>query len=98
MVAGVGYQTACLGGPETGNPCRLPPDPCPLKLGDKVRIKTHGVPYYPGGAKIPDEAWLRGKVMTVNGLDKRGNPAVPCVRLREITTWCACDNLEKANE
>jgi len=77
------------------------PDPevaaaCPFAIGDKARIKSYSVPYYPGGAKIPDAPWLRGKVMTVNGLDKRGGTL--CARLREITTWCACENLEKAEE
>jgi hypothetical protein len=81
-------------------PCPLIPDSCPLKMGDRVRIKTYGVPYYPGGAEIPDEAWLRGMVMTVNGLDLDGNRhgGAPCARLQEITSWCACENLEKVEE
>jgi len=64
-----------------------------LKPGELVRIKTYGVPYYPGGTVIPDAAWLRGKGMTVNGLGEKGG--VPCARLAEITSWCAINNLEK---
>ncbi|MCL1963460.1 MAG: C40 family peptidase [Firmicutes bacterium] len=64
-----------------------------IQIGDRVRIKEYGVPYYPGGVKIPDAAWLRGMVMTVNGLSEMDG--VPCARLAEITSWCACANLEK---
>jgi len=64
-----------------------------IRIGDRVRIKSYGVPYYPGGVKIPDQSWLRGMVMTVNGLREMGG--VPCARLVEITSWCACDNLVK---
>jgi len=87
--------TACLGKPAPQKPDPELAAACSFAIGDKVRIKVYGVPYYPGGAKIPDAPWLRGKVMTVNGLDKRGYPPVPCARLREISTWCACENLEK---
>ena len=69
-----------------------------LREGDHVRIKEYGVPYFPGGTIIPDASWLRGKVMTVNGLDKKGNPPVPCARLAEIVSWCAVSNLEKAED
>jgi len=67
-----------------------------IRIGDRARIKSYGVPYYPGGVKIPDAEWLRGKVMTVNGLREMGG--VPCARLAEITSWCACANLEKAED
>jgi hypothetical protein len=69
-----------------------------LKIGDRVRIKKYGIPYYPGGIKIPDQAWLRGKIMTINGLGDKGSPAVPCARLAEITSWCATENLQKVEE
>ena len=76
------------------NPVRKQEKPTEgIQIGDRVRIKSYGVPYYPGGVKIPDAAWLRGKVMTVNGLREMGG--VPSARLAEITSWCAFENLEK---
>ena len=58
-------------------------------------MKRTGIPYYPGAVKIP--AWVGEKTHTVDSVPAlRGGR--PCVRLREITTWCAVENLEKANE
>ncbi|MCL2299364.1 MAG: glycoside hydrolase family 73 protein [Firmicutes bacterium] len=66
-----------------------------LKTGDRVQIVAYGIPYFPGGKDIPDAPWMKGKVMTVNGLGKQGNPPVPCARLAEISSWCAVENLQK---
>jgi len=66
-----------------------------LRIGGRVTIKKYGVPYFPGGAIIPNASWLMGKVMTVNGLSDQGKPPVPCARLAEISSWCAVENLVK---
>ena len=54
--------------------------------------------YFPGGKVIPDVPWLRDMVLTINGLDNKGNPAVPCARLLEIISWCDVSNLEKVED
>lgn len=64
-----------------------------IKVGDRVKIKQTGVPYYPGAVKIPNEAWLRNKVMTVSDLDTRGG--VKRALLKEINSWCDVENLVK---
>jgi hypothetical protein len=75
-------------------PCPLNPDPRLLKIGDHVRIRRTGVPYYPGQKDVPE--WLAGRVFTVNGIDAEGkHGGVPCARLQEITSWCAMANLER---
>ena len=67
-----------------------------FKTGGRVRIKQYGVPYYPGcKTKIPDQAWLRDMTLTVAGVEKKGG--VPSVLLKEINTWCACENLAREN-
>jgi len=78
--------------PET--PAIEPQDaPDGLHVGDRVRIKQTGIPYYPGQINIPGR--LKGVVFTVNGVDdKHGGRA----RLKEITTWCLRSNLEKAED
>lgn len=85
--------------PAPEKPVQKPPVPqeSGLKIGDRVRIKKYGIPYYPGEVKIPDQPWMRGW-MTVSGLGNKGSPAVPCARLAEITSWCATENLEKAGD
>ena len=62
-----------------------------IKDGDRVSIKRAGIEYYPGATIIP--GWLPGMALTVAMLGERGG--VPCALMREITTWCAVENLER---
>jgi hypothetical protein len=61
-------------------------------VGDRVRVRQTGLPYYPGGATVPE--WLAGRAFTVQqtGAKKGG---APCVLLKEITSYCAEANLTK---
>jgi len=77
--------------PAPDNPVQAPTEG--LQIGDRVRVKQTGIPYYPGIANIP--AWVGGQVYTVDSTHavKGGRQ---CVRLKEINTFCAVENLEKA--
>lgn len=74
--------------------------PGALRIGDRVKIKQTGVPYYPGAIKIP--ARYEGKTLTVTQDDyPKGSGKTriiggkPCVLLSDVVTWCAADNLIK---
>jgi len=82
-------QKACTGTPRPAAP---KPPAGPFGVGDKVRIKRTGIPYFPGIVNIPARV---GELMHTVDSEPQGKGGKRCVRLREINTWCDVDNLEK---
>ena len=66
--------------------------PADLKPGDIVRFSKIGVPYGIGMVNIPVR--LAGDVFRVDGKSRYKDGQYQ-VRLLEINTWCAVENLEK---
>jgi hypothetical protein len=62
-----------------------------LQKGDTVRVLKTGVPYYPGGVKIP--AWVGTETFAVSALGVQGK--AECALLAGIKSWCAVENLVK---
>jgi hypothetical protein len=88
---------AYLGVPAPGKPAQDPTGG--LLKGDRVRVKPDAKEYYPG-LKIPE--WVPGKVYTVSQVLIKGEPFIcggkVCVLLADLVTWCAVENLEKAED
>ena len=86
--------------PDTPAPDKPPQGPTEdtggFKMGDRVRVKQTGIPYYPGINKIP--AWVGDNVYTVGSAQPIGRGGKQCVLLSEIKTWCDIGNLEKVKE
>jgi flagellum-specific peptidoglycan hydrolase FlgJ len=61
-----------------------------FEVGDRARVKPTATHYEPG---VKMASFVPGSVYTVNGAAVRGGRQ--CVRLKEITTWCAVENLTK---
>ena len=70
-----------------------------FQVGDRVLVKPETVEYYPG-LRVPE--WVPGKVYTVDQVRSKGARVIKggkaCVLLAELVTWCAVENLEKAQE
>jgi hypothetical protein len=69
--------------------------------GDRVRVKTNALYYYPGGTKVPD--WLKGQVKTVDQVLRAGRTEMRggerCVLLGDgIDTWISVENINKVKE
>jgi len=77
------------------------PTDSPFAIGDRVRIKTNALHYYPGGIKIPD--WLKGQVKTVDQVLRAGRADVrggeQCILLGDgINSWISVKNVQKVKE
>ena len=71
-------------------------------IGDRVRIKTNALRYYPGGVNVP--GWLRGQVKTVDQVLVAGKPKVlggeQCILLdaKGINSWISVKNIDKVRD
>ena len=71
-------------------------------LGDRVRVKTNALYYYPGGVKIP--GWLKGQVKTVDQVLLAGRPEMRggerCVLIdaKGVNSWISVKNIEKVRD
>jgi len=71
----------------------------PLKTGDSVAVKRGTTEYYPGQS-MP--AWVQGQQFKIAQVTYNGKAVMKggkqCVLLDHLNTWCAVENLEKAQE
>jgi murein DD-endopeptidase MepM/ murein hydrolase activator NlpD len=73
-----------------------------LQIGDRVRIKTNALHYYPGGSRVPN--WLKGEIKTVDQVLRAGRAEVrggeQCVLLEAdgLNSWMSIKNVDKVKE
>jgi hypothetical protein len=86
--------------PAPDKPVQSPTDG--LCVGDRVRIRTNALNYYPGGVKVP--AWLKGQVKTVDQVlhngraEVRGGEQCVLIDANGVNSWISIKNVDKVKE